>query len=177
MYWDKWSFRTKCKIILFQSLYTPLKYFPFPIGECMRYLLLKLFMKKLGKGGWIRDGCSITYPENISIGDKVFINEGVFLEGSGGIEIGNSVAIGHRTSILSNDHGFERKDMLFMEQDKKLAKVTIEDDVYFGCNVVVLKGVKIHKGAVIGAHSLVSKDIPEYAVVCGIPARIIRYRE
>ncbi|MFH1045752.1 MAG: acyltransferase [Candidatus Omnitrophota bacterium] len=176
MYWDKWSFGAKARIVLFQSLYTPLKYLPFPLGEFLRFALLKLFLKKLGRGGWVRDGCMISHPENIAIGDRVFINENVCLSGAGGIEIGNNVAIGHRSSIISDDHGFENKTALIVEQQRKLAKVTIQDDVYFGCNVVVLKGVTIGKGAVIGAHSLVTKDIPEYAIACGIPAQVIRYR-
>ena len=177
MYWDNWSSGKKMRIILFQMLYTPLKYFPFPFGEFLRFGLLKLFMKKIDRGGWIRDGCSITYPENISIGKKVFINEQCCLSGNGGIEIGNNVAIGHRTSILSDDHNFEKKNVLIVEQGIRSAKVTIGDDVYLGCGVAVLKGVTIGKGAVVGAHSVVTQDIPEYAIACGTPARVVRYRK
>lgn len=126
---------------------------------------------------WIRDGCTISYPENISIGEGTCVNEFVYLNGAGGIDIGSNVAIGHRVSIVSDEHGFERRDIPILEQDKKPQGISIGDDVYIGCGAVILKGVKVGKGSVIGANAVIAKDIPEYAIVVGIPGRVIDYRK
>lgn len=60
--------------------------------------------------------------------------------------------------------------------DKTRTGIIIEDDVWIGANSVILPGVTIKKGAVVGAGSVVTKDVPSYAVVCGNPARVIKYR-
>ena len=62
-------------------------------------------------------------------------------------------------------------------RDEKFSKpCTIGNDVWIGCNATILRGVKVGDGAVIGANSLVNRDVPPYAIVGGVPARIIRYR-
>lgn len=176
MYWDRWPLNCKLRIGIFQTIYTPFKYLPFPFGEFFRFLILKLFLKRYGSG-WIRDGCTISYPENISIGQRVFINEFVYLNGAGGIEIGNNVAVGARAAIISDEHEFIRKDVLIVEQPKRPEKIIIEDDVYLGYGAVILKGVRIKKGVVIGANAVVTRDIPEYAIAVGAPAKVVGYRK
>ena len=61
-------------------------------------------------------------------------------------------------------------------QPKLIAPVVLEEDVWVGCGVRILKGVRIGKGAVIAANAVVNKDVPPYAIVAGVPARVIRYR-
>lgn len=131
-------------------------------------------MKKI-KTVWIRPGITIWWPENIVIGSSS-LNEDIHLNGVGGISIGERVLIGHRCTFFSDEHVFENPDELIWFQGRNPAPIIVEDDVYFGCNVVVLSGVTIGRGAVIGAGSVVTKDIPANAIVGGIPARIIRYR-
>ncbi len=79
--------------------------------------------------------------------------------------------------MVSSNHGFERgkliKEQPWTTDDNY---IIIEDDVWIGANSVILPGVTIKKGAIIGAGSVVTKDVPQYAIVCGNPAHIIRYR-
>lgn len=77
-------------------------------------------------------------------------------------------------NIVSVTHDYMKENMRFTLPILK--KVIIEDDVWIGANSVVLPGVKIGKGAVVGACSLVTKNVPEYAVVSGVPAKFMFYR-
>jgi acetyltransferase-like isoleucine patch superfamily enzyme len=124
---------------------------------------------------WIRPGITVWWPEKISIGTSS-MNEDIHLNCFGVINIGERVLVGHRCTFFSDEHVFENLDELIWFQDRNPAPIVVEDDVYFGCNVVVLSGVTIGRGAVIGAGSVVTKDVPSLAVVGGIPARVIRYR-
>src|SRR4030042_921033 len=163
------------KNIVFFFLYGLVKYIPTPLGELSRYLVLKLFLKKI-KTIWIKDNATFWFPDKISIGKSTSINEMVTINGGGGVEIGDYVLIGHGTSIVSDSHSFDDLTKQIHKQSKHKAKVIIGNNVFFGCNVTVLPGVKIGDGAVIGAGSVVTKDVPENAIVCGNPAKIIRYR-
>lgn len=159
---------------LFQTVWGIVKYIPSPIGDLLRCVVLKFSMKRINTI-WIRSGITIWWPEKISIGTSS-INEDIHMNGFGGITIGNRVLIGHRCTFFSDEHKFEDPNELIWFQGRKPAPIIVEDDVYFGCNVVVLAGVTIGRGAVIGAGAVVTKDVPPLAIVGGIPARVIRYR-
>lgn len=116
----------------------------------------------------------ISNASNLKIGKNVRINENVFIQGA---IIGDNVMIAQNVSILSSTHSYERVDIPMVEQDDFFGLAPIIcDDVWIGRNVVIKHGVKIGKGAIVGACSLVTKDVPEYAVVGGVPAKIIKYR-
>lgn len=157
------------------SLYGLVKYIPSPIGDPFRYILTKIFMKKLGKTR-IYEGVTFWYPYRINIGDNVTINEWVYLSGFGGIKISNGVRIGHRTSIITSDHIFNKRDIPIYKQGIAAKGVSIHEDVFIGCNVTILGGVTIGKGAVIGSGSVVTKDVNEYSIVAGVPAKQIGVR-
>ena len=165
---------TLIKAALFQTVWGIVKYIPSPIGDLSRFLVLKLSMKRINTM-WLRPGITIWWPERISIGSSS-LNEDTHLNGFGGITIGDHVLIGHRCTFFSDEHNFENPNELIWFQNRNPAPIIVADDVYFGCNVVVLSGVTIGRGAVIGAGSVVTKDVPPLAIVGGIPARIIRYR-
>jgi acetyltransferase-like isoleucine patch superfamily enzyme len=173
-YVGHYSLYTLLKAAIFQTIWGTVKYIPSPIGDIFRFAVLKLSMKKINTF-WIRSGVTIWWPEKISIGDGS-LNEDIHLNGFGGITIGKRVLIGHRCTFFSDEHNFENPEELIWFQGRNPAPIIVEDDVYFGCNVVVLSGVTIGRGAVIGAGSVVTKDIPPLAIVGGIPARVIRYR-
>jgi maltose O-acetyltransferase len=94
------------------------------------------------------------------------------------VKIGNYVMIGEDTIFLGGGHHFERIDIPMMKQAPgEKNPLVIEDDVWIGIRVIVLAGCKhIGKGVIVGAGSVVTKDIPDYAIVGGNPAKIIRYR-
>lgn len=140
----------------------------------------------IGKGVRINDFTTIfCISENknnpnskLYIGDKTYIGEYQNIRASGGIiKIGNNCNISQHISIIASNHN-TAKDININQQgwDKKKTGVLIEDDVWIGANSVILPGVTIGKGAVIGAGSVVTKSIPEYAIAVGNPAKIIKYR-
>lgn len=136
--------------------------------------------------------------QNIEVGNNVKIYPGVQFFGGGLIKIGNNVSIGNNTMIYaSEDGGIEigddtiiaaqcyiidmnhgmKKGQLIRNQENIAQKVVIENDVWIGANVTVLKGSHIESGTVIGAKSLVNNRIPENSIAIGIPARSIKMRE
>jgi len=95
----------------------------------------------------------------------------------GKVVIGSNVLIAPRVSIIATMHNFKDKDVLVRDQGVRYADVVIGDDVWIGSGAIIMPGVKIEKGAVIGANAVVTKDIPEYCVAIGIPAKIVGKRE
>ena len=118
--------------------------------------------------------CRLNGDSKIIIGDNFYMN--AFCHILGEITFGDNVMIGPQTIIWGRDHGI-KKDAPMNKQPHTKAPIVIGDDVWIGANVTVLKGVKIGDGVVIGAGSVVTKDIPPYAIVVGNPARIVKYRE
>jgi maltose O-acetyltransferase len=96
---------------------------------------------------------------------------------SGPLKIGNDVMIGPDVMIFTQNHRNDRLDIPMRLQTDPKRQVVIEDDVWIAARVIVLPGVTIHKGAIVGAGAVVTKDVPEYAVVGGNPAKVIKYRD
>lgn len=138
---------------------------------------LRLICKKVGKNFRIGGGCRISGPENIEIGDNVSIENNCSLYGQGGIKIGNNTMFASYIHIISQNHNFDRIDVPIRDQGFENAPVVIEDDVWLGINVVVLKGITIGEGSIIGAGAVVTKDIPPYSIAVGNPAKVIRTRK
>lgn len=113
---------------------------------------------------------------NITIGNNCSINPFCALYGSAGIKIGDYVMIGSGAKIISAMHGFSRIDVPMRLQRTTKKGITIKNDVWIGANATVLDGVTIGSGAVVGAGAVVTKDVPEYAIAAGVPARVIRTR-
>jgi maltose O-acetyltransferase len=115
----------------------------------------------------------ITHPNCVEIGTKVSFAAYVHVWGGGGVKIGDRVMIGSHTAITSVTHDYHSEVMYGTVVTKP---VVIGDDVWIGAHAVILPGVKIGEGAVIGAGAIVSTDVPDYAVVVGIPGRVVRFR-
>lgn len=126
-----------------------------------------------GHGGFTIAG-DIT---KLSIDPTSHLKSDTFIECSGGVEIGKYFHTGRGLTIFSVKHNY--KDATKIPYDEKIIyeKVKIEDFVWCGCNVTILSGVTVGEGAIIAASSLISKNIPPYAIVGGNPAKIIKYRD
>lgn len=118
--------------------------------------------------------CRLIGDPEITIGDNFYMNAGCHILGE--IIIGNDVLIGPKTVIWGKDKGILRGELIRKQPDI-IRRIVIGNDVWIGANATVLKGVCIGDGAVIGAGSVVTRDIPENAIAVGIPAKVIKFRE
>jgi maltose O-acetyltransferase len=114
--------------------------------------------------------------KNIQIGNKSNLGFNIYVNGRGGVNIGDNVLMGHDIIIYSGTHTFKSLDVPIQEQDMRYEPVYIGDDVWIGARTIIMPGITIGKGCVIGANSVVVKDIEPYSVAAGSPARIIKKR-
>ena len=146
--------------------------------HCLESLYLSWFWAHGGGNGLIDRKVYFRYPKKIFIGKRCAINRGCRFFASAhtddkrNIVIGDHVVIGPNVTIFSAGH-----DPLTIELDDTYGRVTIEDDVWIGGNVTILQGVTIHEGAVIGAGSVVVKDMPAWSICVGNPAKVVKDRK
>jgi acetyltransferase-like isoleucine patch superfamily enzyme len=113
----------------------------------------------------------------LSVGNNSAIGAYCYIGASGKITIGNNVMLGPRVTMSSENHVFSDITKTIKEQGIVRKGITIEDDCWIGSNVVILDGVKIGTGSVVAAGAVVTKDVPSYSVVGGVPAKVIKLRE
>ena len=133
----------------------------------------------IGKGTKIHATVILRQAYNIEIGEGCLINHNNVLQAGkvdGKIKIGNYVHTGANVMIIAFNHAFDTREIPTIQQDYYDANVTIEDDVWIGGGTIILAGVTIGKGAIIAAGSVVNHDVPQYAIVGGIPAKLLKYR-
>lgn len=139
-------------------------------------------MKHCGKGVYLRPTCSdLKGLWNMSIGDGSSIPKGsVFYCTEAPLTIGKKVIFGPHPTIITGDHRIDVVGKFIIDSHEKLPQndlpVIIEDDVWTGANVTILKGVTIGRGSVIAAGAVVTKTCPPYSIIGGIPAKILKYR-
>jgi maltose O-acetyltransferase len=147
-----------------------------PLGNKLRSLLGRKIFKKVGKDVTILKGVDFGSGLNIVIGDYSSLNKGCWIAND--TIIGDDVMMGPEIIILSGSHNFDRTDIPMREQGAPPRRpVTIGDDVWIGTRSIILPGVSIGSHTIVGSGSVVTKDLPEWAIVAGNPARIIRYRK
>lgn len=112
----------------------------------------------------------VDYGKHIKIGKGCFIQQCCTFFGRGGITLGNDVLVGPKVNIITINHDPDPEN----RSATYGRPVVIEDKVWIGINATILPGVKIGYGAIIGANSVVTKDVPPMTVVAGNPARIIK---
>jgi len=154
---------------------------------------------KLGQGVIFEPGILVFHPENIEIQDNVYIGHYTILKGyyqnkmtigsgtwigqqcffhsAGGIEIGQDVGIGPGVKILTSSHKLDKLQVPILHSPVQFAPVWIRDNSDIGVGAIILPGVTIGVGAQIGAGSVVTKSVDDYAVVAGVPARVLYYRK
>ena len=138
--------------------------------EQLRAMFSELIGKRVDDGFGLFPPFYADYGQNITVGKNVFINSGCCFQDQGGVEIGDNVLIGQQVVIATLNHDLnpaKRANML-------PAPVKIGNGVWIGAHATILAGVTIGEGAVIAAGAVVTKDVPAFAVVGGVPARIIK---
>lgn len=138
-----------------------------------RFFASKCF-DKCGKNVNIEKGATFGKGTGIKIGDGSGV--GVNCSIHGPLTIGENVMMGPDVVILTSNHNFAKIDIPMSKQGFSLKPVVIGNDVWIGTRSIILPGVNIGNGAIIGAGAVVTKDIPDYAIVGGVPARVIRFR-
>jgi acetyltransferase-like isoleucine patch superfamily enzyme len=117
-----------------------------------------------------------SHAGSIRLGKNCSVNPYAVLYGEGGLEIGDNVRIAAHTVIIPGNHQFDRLDIPISEQGLTCQGIVIEDDVWIGAGVRILDGVRIARGCVIGAGSVVTRSTEPYGVYVGSPARLLKTR-
>lgn len=136
----------------------------------IREFLARLTGKAVDESVTLFPPFTADFGKNISIGKRVFINSGCRFQDQGGITIGDDCLIGHNVVIATLQHDIaptRRRNLI-------PSPVTIGRNVWLGANVTILPGVTIGDDAVIGAGSVVTKDVPARTIAVGSPARVVR---
>ena len=169
-----WSFKTR----FFYALYKVFAAW-LPISQrsgfakMMRVAFAKHILGECGKDVNIERNAYFT--PDVKIGDHSGI--GINCELYGPVTIGEYVMMGPEVVIYTSQHEFGRTDIPMQEQGKTpTMPVTIGNDVWIGRRAIIMPGVTIGNGAIIGAGAVVTKDVPDYAVVGGVPAKVIKMR-
>ncbi len=127
---------------------------------------------KIGKGSTIHMWANFFDPGNIEIGSDTIIGDHAFLDGRAKLVIGNHVDIASGVMIYNSEH-----DLDSVEFKARTETVEISDYVFVGPRVTILPGVKVGNGAVVAAGAVVTKDVPDFAIVGGVPAKVIGERK
>jgi acetyltransferase-like isoleucine patch superfamily enzyme len=161
--------RPACDVLL-----SVLRHVPTVIGIGIRYMLVARLAKKCGSNVAVFEGAYLFELENMSIGNNVSIHQMCYISAAGGISIGNDVAIAHGTTIMSSEHNYSDASVPIRDAGGHCAPVTIANNVWVGAGVKILAGVTVGERAVIGAGSVVVREVPARSVVAGVPARLLK---
>ena len=149
---------------------------PAGAGQWIRSRWYRRRLAEMGDGVCFLWGIHVNGPDGLRVGDRTRIAQDVQMNARGGITIGADVLVGPRSMIWSSNHAIDRLDVAIMHQGYTRAAVSIGDGAWLGANCVILPGVHVGDGAVVAAGAVVTRDVPEYAIVGGVPARIIASR-
>jgi acetyltransferase-like isoleucine patch superfamily enzyme len=114
--------------------------------------------------------------EGLIVGSNSNIGPYCYVGCSGGIRIGNNVMMAPRCSLFAENHNFDDMAHTLKEQGVSRAPIEIEDDCWIASHSVILAGVTIGRGSVVAAGSVVTKSMPPYSIIAGVPARFIKSR-
>lgn len=139
-----------------------------------KFFYIFIFNMNIGENCVIYDNCEIRKPSSITIGKGSIIGNNAILDGRAGITICKNVCLASNVSIWTFQHDY--RDPLFRCTKEHYGPVRIEDRAWIGPNTIILHDVIIGEGAVVAAGSVVTKNVPPYSVVAGIPAKVIGQR-
>ena len=142
------------------------------------FFIRKAFLGSCGKKVKISPFVFLKNSKNIFLGHNIFVNHNCCLWASkkGSIHIGNNVLFGPGVCLIASNHG-TKSGLVIMNQNDFDKPIKIGNDVWIGANSVITAGVKIADGCVIGAGSVVTKNLSKNSIVGGVPAKLIKYRK
>lgn len=143
----------------------------------VRRSLLRVALDQDLEGLLVRPNVYISGWRRLRIGRFVSLNHNCFVSADGGLEIGDYVAVGHGTSILTTEHSYDDPATPIRFQPAQYLPVRIGSNVWIGANVTILAGVTIPDGTVVAAGSVVTRSVEQPdSIVAGVPARFIKSR-
>ncbi|WP_274476444.1 acyltransferase [Mangrovimonas aestuarii] len=158
-------------ILFFKN--TPEDYRPYAFFfPGIRSLLVKHYLIQCGKSPRVKKGAEIS--PNATLGDDSELGTRCMIQAN--VHIGDNVIMGPDVKIYSRNHKFDRLDIPIQKQGKTYYETFIGNDVWLGANVIVTAGCKIGNHVIVAAGAVVTKDVPNYAIVGGVPAKILKYR-
>lgn len=141
-------------------------------SHTIRNLFYRLAGMHLGKASTFHMWARFYQPANIVIGEDTIIGDNAFLDGRADLKIGNHVDIASQVLIYNSEHDIHSADFHAIE-----LPVIIEDYVFIGPRAIIMPGVTISKGAIVAGGAVVTKDVPEFTIVGGVPAKVIGERQ
>jgi acetyltransferase-like isoleucine patch superfamily enzyme len=147
------------------------------IISIIRYPRLFLFAKRFGRHIELGSKGKFIRPKEIYLGDNIYIASKFHISARN-LSIGNNVLIGPNLLLECDDHIFSNvgKTVWASRESRTVGSVRIENDVWIGGNVTVLKNVIIREGCIVGAGSVITKSLPPYSICVGSPCRPIKVR-
>lgn len=137
-----------------------------------RRFVMRLGGASIGKGSSVHIGARFFSLKNLTIGEDSIIGNGIFIDGRDTVKIGNHVDIASEVMIYNSEHDVNSEDFGATE-----GPVEIGDYVFIGPRAIILPNVSIGRGAVVAAGAVVTKDVPEFTIVGGVPAKEIGERK
>jgi len=139
----------------------------------LRKCAFRLHGMKIGKGSTLHTGCRFYLPSGVKIGKGTIIGDRCFLDGRAELKIGNHVDIASQVLIYNADHDSRSEDFAAT----RYGAVIIKDYVFIGARAIILPRVTIGKGAVVAAGAVVTKNVDDFSIVGGVPAKVIGERQ
>jgi acetyltransferase-like isoleucine patch superfamily enzyme len=152
------------------------RHWPGWVGYNLRFIVYKILLEEIDSFGYIHPGVYLTHTYGIRIGRSVIIHTGAILDGRGGITLGDYVSIGSNVCITSSTHLYRDHSSPKPLQGHVMKPVLIRDEAVIGEKSTILGGVTIGKSAVVENGSVVTKNVEDYAIVSGIPAKVVGSR-
>ena len=150
-----------------------------PLGRFAKWcraLACKRLFRSCGERVNVEKGADFYTGWEIELGDNSSLGIDCMLPYD--LKVGKDVMMGPYVVIIGNSHQFSQSEIpMRLQGIKEYKSVRIEDDVWIGARAIILPGVRVGKGSIIGAGTVVTKDIPPYAIVAGNPGRVLRYRD
>ena len=142
------------------------------LSKKIRQIIGRLLFAKCGRNVDIGRRCKMSF--DIKLGSRSSIGDNSYLQGN--IQIGDDVMIAPQVMFIAGNHNFSNLDIPMNRQGDSEKGIIVEDNVWIGARAIILDGVRIRKGTVIGAGSVVTKSTEENMIVAGTPAKIIKKR-